>query len=103
MVSLHHGVFCNRHGSSPEDADLYKAQLRERIGAGAYTVGGQPALSITATRRFNADRAAEVLPPEWLTACSKTTVDGALAKSVLPPALYEACAVESGKPTVKPA
>lgn len=85
------------------DAETYKAQLRTKLAPGAYTIGGRPALSITQTRKFNADRAAEMLPPDMLAAVSRPMVDTKLAKEMLPPALYQLCSVESGKPTVKPA
>lgn len=85
------------------DAEVYKAQLRDALQPGAYTVGGQPALAITPTRRFDPDRAAAVLPPEQLAAVQRTVVDRALAEKILPPALYDLCRVESGKPAVKPA
>lgn len=83
------------------DAETYKAQLRDALPAGAYTVGGQKAISVTPTRRFNPDHAAKVLPPHLLEAIERRMVDAKLAKETLPPALYEACSVETGKPTVK--
>lgn len=83
------------------DADIYKAQLRDALGAGAYTVGGKPALSITPTRRFDAAHAEQILPPQWLDAVRRPVVDAKLAKELLPPALFAACQVESAKPTVK--
>lgn len=83
------------------DAELYKAQLRDALRPGAYTVGGQRAISVTPTRRFNADHAARVLPPHLLEAIQRPMVDAKLAKEALPPGLYDACSVEVGKPTVK--
>jgi conjugal transfer/entry exclusion protein len=83
------------------DADQYKAQLREALQPGAYTVGGQAAISVTPTRRFNPEHAAAVLPPHLLDAIQRRQVDAKLAKETLPPALYDACSVEVGKATVK--
>lgn len=83
------------------DAETYKTQLRDVLSAGAYTVNGQPALSITPTRRFDPAHAEQVLPPQWLTAVQRPVVDGKLAKELLPPALFAACQIESGKPAVK--
>lgn len=87
------------------DAELYKAQLREALQPGAYTVGGQAALSITQTRKFSPERAAEMLPPDALAAVTRTVtvVDAKLAKEMLPPALYQLCTAAGGKATVKTA
>lgn len=84
-----------------QDAELFKSQLRAVLTPGAYTVGGRPALTITATRRFNPDQAVKTLPPELLAAVSRMTVDAKLAREILPPGLYQACSVEAGKPTVR--
>ncbi len=83
------------------DAEQYKAQLRDALPAGAYTVGGQAAISVTPTRRFNPEHAAAVLPPHMLEAIQRRMVDTKLAKETLPPALYDACSTEVGKATVK--
>lgn len=83
------------------DAETYKAQLRDTLGSGAYTINGQPAVSITPTRRFDAAHAEQVLPAQWLDTVRRTVVDAKVAKELLPPALFSACQVESGKPTVK--
>lgn len=83
------------------DAETYKAQLRDALRSGAYTINGQPALSITPNRRFNAEHAEQVLPPQWLDAVRRSAVDSKLAKELLPPALFATCQVESGKPTVR--
>lgn len=84
-----------------EQADEIKGKLRGNLEYGSYTIGGRPAVTLTATRRFSADRATEVLPPELLAMCQVTTVDARRAKSVLPPTMYEACQDEAGKPQVR--
>lgn len=84
-------------------ADEVKNKLREHCGLGAFTDHGVKALSITPNRRFNADRAIAVLPPELVALCTVPQVVSGVAKKNLPPALFEACTVEVGKPVVKPA
>jgi hypothetical protein len=83
------------------EADTLTGQLRDNLQAGSYTINGEPAVSVTPTRRFNASLAAEVLPPALLALIQSTTVDAKLAREKLPPALYEACQVDTGKPTVR--
>jgi hypothetical protein len=85
-----------------EEANAYKTLLRGKLGVGQYTVNGQPAVTISPTKRFDPDKAAEILPPAAIEGISKTVIDAALAKKTLPPALYALCQSETGKPTVRP-
>lgn len=77
------------------------AQLRDALGAGKHSAG-EHTVTVTISRRFNADRAAEVLSsnPELLAACQETVISSAKAKQVLAPAVYESLMVEQGDPRV---
>ena len=76
------------------------AELRDNLGAGRHTAGDHT-VTVTPQRRFNPDRAAEVLAGSpLLEACQETVVTSARAKQVLPPAVYETCMVEAGEARV---
>ena len=75
-----------------------KAELRN-LGEGTHEVAGR-AVAIIPQRRFNADRASLILPPDTLAQITAPAVSSSLAKRVLAPALYEACMVASGTPRV---
>lgn len=69
----------------------------------AATVDGNPVWIVQpGARRWNEDKAREVLPPMLLDACTitETRLDPKAAKAQLPPDLYAQCTVE-GKPYVK--
>jgi hypothetical protein len=72
-----------------------RANLIALLGEGKHEVAGSK-LDIRRQRRFNADKAVEVLPPELLAACRREVIDSAQARRVLPPDLYAACQVETG-------
>lgn len=68
-------------------------------------VDGQPAWTVTAgNRRWNDDKARDVLPETLLDAITVTEphIDPKTARGILPPDLYTACCTE-GKPYVKKA
>ena len=81
-----------------EQASL-KAWLRE-LGTGAYVAPCGVKVSVTPNRRFNADKALEVIPSALLPLCQKTVIDSARAKAALPPAIYETAMIEVGEPRV---
>lgn len=88
----------NRQRAIAERLDAVKAELRD-LGAGPHTVGDLT-VTVTPSRRFNPDQAARVLPAELLAQITAPAVSSSLAKRILPPALYDACMVESGDPRV---
>jgi hypothetical protein len=77
-----------------------KAYLAEALGRGRH-VAGAAKVSVDRQRRFSAERAALVLPPDWLARCTRSVVDTALARNVLPPDLFRACQTESNEWTVR--
>ena len=77
-----------------------KAFLAQRLGAGQHIVGNCR-VGVTRAKRFSASHALDVLPDIWLSQVTKTMVDRELAKSTLPPALYELCQLESADYTVR--
>lgn len=84
-----------------EEAHLKKT-LRAHLTIGTpATVNGQPVVTLTPNRRFNADLAKQTLPESLLALCTVTKVDSAAAKKTLPPALYEQCMAEVGEPVVR--
>lgn len=83
------------------EKDAIKAQLRAELKRGHYTINGVPALSLTPTRRFDPEKAAEILPPAVFEAVARKVVDPTLAKQKLPPELYELCQKETPNDTVK--
>ncbi len=79
------------------ELDAIKDELR---AVGTTTAPCGMSVSVSVNRRFNADRAAEVLPASLLAAVTRPQIDTTLAKAQLPPALYEQCMVEVGQPRV---
>ena len=79
-----------------------KAKIRDAhpTGTNLTTTDGVH-VAVTANRRFDPAKAAEVVPPELLALCQITKVDPAAAKKALPPALYDACMVDVGDPVVR--
>ena len=77
-----------------EQAEI-KHRLRD-LGSGEHEAPCGVKVSVTPQRRFNAERARAVLPSDLFSMCQATVVDTKTAKSVLPPALYESCMIESG-------
>lgn len=77
------------------------AQLRDGLGAGKHPAGDHT-VTVTISRRFNPDLAAQVLAsnPDLLTACQETVVSSSKAKQVLAPAVYESLMIEQGDPRV---
>lgn len=89
-----------------DDLDLelgaIKAKIRDNITPGdTLTTTDGIKVTVTANRRFNPAKAAEIIPADLLTLCQTTVVDAKKAKSVLPPALYEAAMVTVGDPVVR--
>lgn len=90
-----------------EQEDALAAALRTELRRGVYDSGvdGLPALTIRATRRFDAARATEILTgTPWWAQVSRTVVDQKAVEKlvedeVIPSALLEACKVD-GKDTV---
>lgn len=83
-------------------ADDIKSQIRQAVPAGARAlIDGQPAVTVSANRRFDPDLAKTVLPPELVQLCLVEKVDGAQAKRNLPPAVYEQLMTDVGQPVVR--
>jgi hypothetical protein len=87
-----------------DEQNEIKAWLRGALGVGDHkaTYG----LSIYETKRFNAEKARDVLRTQpngeaLITSISETVISGKLAEKVLPPVIYDLCKVVAGKPTVK--
>lgn len=80
-------------------AESIKAELRS-LTPGDYASGGNTVLRIVPTRRFDADKALELVPEPLRPECYTTAVDAKKVRSYLAPALLDACMVESGKPKV---
>lgn len=78
---------------------IIKERLRE-LGVGAHMAPCGIAVSVSVNRRFNPDKAAEVVPPTLLEQIQTLVIDSKKAKQVLPPAAYEACMVQVGEPRV---
>lgn len=79
-----------------------RAALRAELPArGSYTINGVPAVSLAPTRRFNQDRAKEVLPAGTYDLICVQVADSRKAKELLPPALYELCQAEGPNDTVR--
>lgn len=81
------------------DAEALKAELRN-LPAGDYLLDGRPALRIVTSRRFDADKALELVPEPLRPECYTTAVDPKKVREYLAPALVDACMVTSGKPRV---
>ena len=81
------------------EAEALKAELRS-LNPGDYAIDGRPALRITPTRRFDADKALEYVAEPLREKCYSTVVDAKKVKEYLPPAVADLCMVEAGKPKV---
>lgn len=81
------------------------AEQMRTLGEGRHTATTGTITVSGGTKRFSAEKAAEILTPELREACTETTITSKRAKAVLPPALYDLCSETSGRPrvTVKPA
>lgn len=74
--------------------------IRARIRAHGPGVVGDLRVHVTPQRRFSPVLAAELLTAEQLVEITETSLSGAKAKQVLPPALYEQLLCEIGEPRV---
>lgn len=81
------------------------AEQMRALGEGRHAATTGTVTVSSGTRRFSAEKAAEILTPELREACTETTITSKRAKVVLPPALYDLCSETNGRPrvTVKPA
>lgn len=84
-----------------EQINDIKTRLRTELAPGAYTINGEPAVTVTPQRRFDPAVAERVLPPDFLELCRVPKVDASTARKVLPPALYAACQADSGEPVIR--
>lgn len=84
-----------------QQEDTLKGELRDELGEGKYTVDGQPAISVSATRTFDSETARENVPKELLPLILSESIDSAKARKILPPAMYDACRKESGKKQIR--
>lgn len=76
-----------------------QAEMRD-LGEGQHQ-GERGAVTVSPpAKRFNPNRAAEVLPIDLYNMCQESVITSARAKKVLPPALYEACSEPNGQPRV---
>lgn len=86
-----------------KDIAIEQATIKTRLrglGDGNWEAPCGVHVSVTPQRRFNAEHAVTVIPADLLPMVQSTVVDGKKVKALLPPALYEACQVESGDPRV---
>lgn len=81
------------------NANELKGLIRERFGEGKYECGKRK-VEIRPNRKFNPQRAEELLPAEWLIRCRAMRIDTKLARAILPPELYRACQTVVGEPIV---
>lgn len=88
-------------GTLDAEEKTLKAELRSSLDLGQWTYAGTPVVTLSPNRRFSADKAATVLPPELLALCRIEKIDPATAKKVLPPALYESCQDIAGEPVIR--
>ena len=81
------------------------AEQMRALGEGRHAAPIGTITVSSGTRRFSAEKAAEILTPELREACTETIITSKRAKAVLTPALYDLCSETSGRPriTVKPA
>lgn len=80
-------------------------ELRDEAGevrTGGITAHGRVVVNVSPTRRFDPEVAALILEPDVIEAASRRTLDGAVVKRMVAPALYEACQKVTGY-TVRPA
>lgn len=102
MVAQYHDLEAQRE-QIVERQDAIKATLRALLPIGSHEAGGGVVVITAPAKRFDAKRAESVLPPEALAQVTRPVVDRALAQTVLPPALYAWCQVESpgAQPSVR--
>lgn len=81
------------------EAESLKAELRN-LPAGDHLVDGRPALRIVPTRKFDTEKALELVPEPLRPNCYSNVLDAAKVKEYLAPALVETVMVVSGKPKV---
>lgn len=81
-----------------EQASL-KAQLRD-LGTGTHVAPCGVRVSVTENRRFNADKALQIVPEPLLAQIQTLVVDSKKAKAILPPTAYDACCAVVGEPRV---
>jgi hypothetical protein len=81
--------------SLTEQRESVTSRLRELGGGPAgFRADGTPRVVVVeGVPKFDAKHAALILTPEQLTAITKAAPSAELAKSLLPPAVYEACRV----------
>jgi hypothetical protein len=86
-------------------AEGLKERLRKSLGRGEFTVDGKKAFSIIANRRWDDDKAHEVLAdyPQVVAELEAVLLDRDRAHEVLPDAWYHLCQVEVGRDRVVPA
>lgn len=80
------------------------AEQMRALGEGRHATAIGTITVSSGTKRFSAEKAAEILTPELREACTETTITSKRAKAVLPPALYDLCSETNSRPrvTVKP-
>lgn len=85
------------------DIEIEQNSIKERLralGAGVHQAPCGVAVSVTPTRRFDAAKAEQIIPPNLLEQVQSLVIDSKKAKAVLPPAAYEACQSEVGSARV---
>jgi hypothetical protein len=89
-------------GQLKEQESDVKARLRDALGdaRGAVELHGKPALTVTYRKVFDPQQAVKVLDQYELDLITERTVIASVAKSLLAPARYAACQVESATPTI---
>lgn len=78
-----------------------RTRIRDLLDVGDRVDVDGRTVSVTANRRFDPKLAEKELPTELLAMCKVEKVDAALAKRVLPPALFETFMAEVGAPVVR--
>lgn len=85
-----------------EQQESIKRSFRDDLGTGGeFKSKSGVKVSVSPTRRFNEKKAREILTPEQVEACTAPAFQSSLAREQLPPAVYKACMVEVGDPTVR--
>lgn len=85
------------------DIDIEQTAIKDRLrqlGTGAHSAPCGVKVSVSENRRFNADKAAQIVPTELLAQIQSLVVDSKKAKAILPPAAYDACCAVVGEPRV---
>lgn len=76
-------------------AAQYKEWLAEHLGDGQHNLPNGARLSVYKSRRFNAEKAREVLPDLLYTACCRAVIQRDLAERVLTPEQFDQCKTET--------